>query len=168
MLNFFEQIESLSDPRKIGLLNFHFDRHDMVDVAKGSSHNHQAWEGGYKDHIAETLRIADVVYEGMSKIRPMPFTLNSGKICLLLHDIEKIWLQSTGEIIDKHELYVKILPEEYKVTLTDEEMNALEYAHGEIHDFSKTERKMGRLAAFVHACDCMSARLWHDEGKGLG
>lgn len=168
MQTFFEQIENLSDPRKIGLLNFHYDYQDLVDVASGSSHNHQSWKGGYKDHIAETLRIADVVYDGMSQIRQMPFELDSGKICLLLHDIEKIWLYTNGTWIDKDEWYLKTLPDVYGVTLTEDELNALEYTHGEVHDHSKSERKMGRLAAFVHACDCMSARLWHDEGKGLG
>jgi len=168
MLKLMEQIENFNDPRKDGLLKFHQDNMDFVNTAKGSSHNHQAWEGGYKDHIAETLRIADVVYAGMSQIREMPFELDSGKICLLLHDIEKIWKYSTGEDINKQSWYTNILPTVYKVELTDDEMNALEYTHGEVDDHSKTERKMGRLAAFVHACDCMSARLWHDEGKGLG
>jgi hypothetical protein len=168
MRTLFEQIENFDDPRKVGLLKFHYDYKDLIDVASGSSHNHQAWVGGYKDHIAETLRIADEVYAGMSKIRSLPFTVDSAKICLLLHDIEKIWLYSTGEVIDKQDWYFNILPKRYDVFLLDGEVNALEYAHGEVYDFSKTERKMGRLAAFVHACDCMSARLWHDEGKGLG
>jgi hypothetical protein len=27
---------------------------------------------------------------------------------------------------------------------------------------------MNELAAFVHCCDTLSARVWHSEGRGLG
>lgn len=35
--------------------------HDHVEqfqTAKGSSHNHQSWEGGYLDHVVEVMNIA--------------------------------------------------------------------------------------------------------------
>jgi len=39
---------------------------DWADVkkAKGSNHNHQTWEGGYLDHVVETMNIAVWLYRG--------------------------------------------------------------------------------------------------------
>jgi len=34
------------------------DNEALFKTAKGSSHNHQAWLGGYWDHVVETMNIA--------------------------------------------------------------------------------------------------------------
>jgi hypothetical protein len=53
--------------------------------------------------------------------------------------------------------------------MSEEERNALHYVHGESDkDYDPHVRKAGRLAAFCHVADHLSARLWFDEGKGLG
>ncbi len=163
-------LQNLADNRKDNILNFHKQHEAQILIAKGSSHNHQAWDGGYKDHIAETFRIAETLYTAFNNARPLAFSLDSALICLYFHDVEKIWKYTTGlpEGFDKDIFYTKTLPEDYGITLTEDELNALEFAHGEVHDHSKTERKMGRLAALVHAADNISARMWHDEGLGLG
>ena len=50
-----------------------------------------------------------------------------------------------------------------------EERNALHYIHGESHkEYDPLVRKAGPLAAFCHAADTLSARMWFDEGRGLG
>jgi hypothetical protein len=165
-----DYLHALSDPRQQAILAFHQRHEHLIRQARGSSHNHQAWQGGYQDHLAETFRLAETMYSQFSAARPLPFSLESALVCLYFHDVEKIWQYTTGlpEGFDKDVFYTDTLPATYGITLTAEELNALTYAHGEGSDHSKKERKMNELAALVHAADNLSARLWHDQGRGLG
>src|SRR5208282_3730794 len=63
-----------------------------MTTASGSSHNHQAWDGGYQDHIVETMNIACQIYRRFKSCsRPMPFTLSDALLVMFLHDLEKPW-----------------------------------------------------------------------------
>jgi len=158
-----EYFHSMEDDRREALLEFHLEFEPLMRIAKGSSHNHQAWEGGYISHITELFHIAEVSYAALGSLHPMPFPLDQALIVLYMHDIEKIWQYSTGETIDKDDWYNEILPKR-GITLTDSEMNALEHIHGE-QNHVKTERRMNELGAFCHSCDCLSARLFWDYGR---
>jgi len=57
--------------------------------AKGSSHNHQAWEGGYLDHVVETMNIACQLYQTLDSARKLPFKLHEALEVMFLHDLEK-------------------------------------------------------------------------------
>jgi hypothetical protein len=67
------------------------DHRERMETAPGSSHNHQAWRGGYHDHIVECLNIAYQLYAGLSGLRPLPFTLGDALVVMYLHDLEKPW-----------------------------------------------------------------------------
>lgn len=193
-------LETMGDERASALVAIYDKYKDLFHYAKGSGHNHQAWEGGYADHIAECIRINWLTHEALSQLRPLPFTVDSASICLFLHDIEKpfryapeghpeaewfrsrvelfksvgerafqrpemveayAWERAKGQILDS-------LQPEFDFTLTPEEHNALKYTHGEGDDHQKDRRVAGPLAAHVHHCDNTSARIWFDEGQGLG
>jgi hypothetical protein len=65
---------------------------DRMASAPGSSKNHQAWEGGYLDHVIETMNIACQMFwtfEGLG--RPLPFVLSDPLVVMFLHDLEKPW-----------------------------------------------------------------------------
>ena len=62
---------------------------------------------------------------------------------------------------DRHEFRRKLI-QLYGFELTDELWNGIEYAEGEIHNYSNRQRNMGPLAALVHMCDVWSARGWPD------
>ena len=51
------------------------DNRALFEKVPGSSHNHQAWPGGYLDHVQETMNVAGVFYESLGLLRPLPFTL---------------------------------------------------------------------------------------------
>lgn len=132
----------------------------------GSSHNHQAWEGGYLDHVAETMRVGHRLFYALGNIHDLPFTLSDVMLVLFLHDLEKPWKYVAGiKFADKRERrdfrYNKI--KEYGIELTPGQINAIDYVEGEIHDYSNTERKMGPLAALCHMADIASARLWPEQ-----
>jgi hypothetical protein len=61
----------------------------IIGNAPGSTKNHQAWEGGYIDHITEVMNIAHWLYT--SSPRPLPFGLADALEVLFLHDLEKPW-----------------------------------------------------------------------------
>lgn len=65
------------------------DHWRMMGSAPGSSKNHQAWDGGYHNHVTETMNIAMWLYSAAP--RPLPFSLTDVLEVMFLHDIEKIW-----------------------------------------------------------------------------
>jgi len=141
-------------------------------VAKGSSHNHQAWEGGYLDHIAETMNIACQLYRTLSSLRKLPFTLGEALEVMFLHDIEKPFaeeLKAGGRYTKAARKGFRAdMIDKYEIDLTPAQENALRYVEG-VPDLEYTpgERLMGELASFCHCCDILSARLWHDKGEGV-
>lgn len=181
----YDFLSDMNDPRKEALIRLYQDYEELLHYAAGSSHNHQAWDGGYADHIAETLRINEAYYEALNAIRPLEFSKESALIALFFHDIEKPfrygpedheecnkWRALVGD--GGYEAWEDIkwdimadLEERYGFKITDEERHAIEFAHGEGSAHKKFERATSPLAAHVHHCDNTSARIWHDDGKNL-
>ena len=182
-------LERLTGTRAAGLLKFHDDHIKEILVAKGSSHNHQNWTGGYHDHLVHCFILAQDLYrlfterigpgpypshystnesgQGYFDDRPFPFSLENAIIVLYLHDIEKIFKYGLSQryparlVASKDAWYLGILPEKYNVILDEQEYNALKYIHGEGNDYRSDERVAGPLAGFVHSIDNLSARVLH-------
>ena len=155
----------------LGLLNTERER---FEAAPGSSHNHQAWPGGYLDHLRETMNYAILFHRAETSTgRTLPFSLADALLAIFLHDFEKLWLIETIDggwrrrkvpKEDKVKLkWEKIV--EYGFVLTPEIVNAVTYAEGEGQDYRPDRRVMGELAGFVHMMDVMSARVRHDHPK---
>jgi hypothetical protein len=140
------------------------DHRERFLRARGSSHNHQAWPGGYLDHVVETLNLAVVQYRALKVCRPLPFALSDAILVLFLHDLEKPWKNLIGfkTKADRREFRERLISD-YGIVLTPEQANALRYVEGEGDDYSGQGRVMGPLAAFCHVCDVLSARLWFDH-----
>ena len=178
-------LAEINDPRRDVILQIYDDHADLFHYAAGSGYNHQAWKGGYADHIAECLRVNDVVYDALqSRMRPLEFSKDSAAIVLFLHDIEKpfrygpdnddrcqkwrdVFNNATGSWENVKWDIIKKLEQDYGLTLHKDEVNALKYTHGEGNDHRKDQRITTPLAAHVHHCDNTSARIWFDQGKGL-
>ena len=149
--------------------------YDLFSKARGSTHNHQAWEGGYLDHLTEIMNIAVLLYTPLHEARPLPFSLSDALLVNYLHDVEKPWriqknkqgeYQSKPELQDKEKQvwpFVQQKLQEYGFKLTPEQLNGIQYAEGEKSDYSSTTRVQTPLAAFVHMCDVWSARGWFNH-----
>jgi len=138
----------------------------LFNTSKGSAIKHQFWGGGYRDHITEVMNIAVVTYMALEAgIRALPFSLSDALVGCFLHDIEKIWKHTIMEEDRKHIHVMNFLEENFD--LTDDHINAVEYAHGEGDDYHPTKLIQTPLAAFVHHCDNTSARIWPGEPMGL-
>lgn len=162
-------IEEPNNKACLGLLN---DNLDLMQTVQGSTNNHQAWTGGIIDHITEVMNIAVMLYRPMNHVRPLPFSLSDLLLVVFLHDIEKPWKYEfkDGELHHKSSMETKVDHQkfrmekltEYGIVLTPEQENGIEYAEGELSNYSNRHRTMGPLAAAAHMCDVASARIWFD------
>lgn len=174
---FYRSIDSLVElihaPNRMAIRRILADNRELFAKVQGSTHNHQAWPGGYLDHVTEVMNIAIALYMEMDKLRPLPFTISDILLVMFLHDIEKPWkyeigpdghLQHRADMQTKadHQAFRMKKLAEYGVVLTPQQENGLKYAEGELSDYSNRERKMGPLAALAHMCDVASARIWFD------
>ena len=145
----------------------------IIGEAAGSSKNHQAWSGGYVDHITEVMNIAHWLYT--TSPRPLPFGLGDALEVMFLHDLEKPWKYTDAgkklqgwDLSKKHDrkLWRNTLIGQFDIELSEAQWNALAYVEGvPDSEYTPNERTMGELAAFCHCCDILSARLWHDKGR---
>lgn len=137
---------------------FRFER------AQGSSFNHQAWPGGYLDHITEVMNIGVNLYGSLTTIRELPFSLSDALFILFLHDLEKPW---KGEIHFQNKndkrLFRMSKINQYGIELSVAQENALKYVEGEGDEYRSDRRVMNELSGFCHICDVTSARIWHDK-----
>ena len=171
-----EMIEMIPEPNRGVCVRILADNRILFQTVQGASHNHQAWPGGYFDHVQETMNIAIVLYETLHTLRPLHFTLADALLVNFFHDIEKPWkyeLGENGELYYREELKDKMAQRifrtqklhEYGIQLTEEQDNAIRYIEGEFDDYTNERRVMGPLAAFCHMCDVASARIWFDHPR---
>lgn len=169
-----ELIGLIDQPFQSVCRNIFANHRELFHQVQGSRSNHQAWPGGYADHVTEVMNIAVREFSSLNQLRPLPFSLSDALLVLFLHDLEKPWKYEIGEdgkIRPREGIKTKAEArafrekklDEYGIVLTEDQRNALTYAEGELGDYSPDHRVMGPLAAFVHVCDVISARVWHDH-----
>ena len=167
-----EMIAMLPEPNRSSCLRLYDENEALFRAARGSTHNHQAWEGGYHDHVEDAMNYAILFYRAAGSTgRPLPFALEDALLALFLHDLEKPWRfekveggwRNTGLMTDKRGRadfrWKKIA--EYGILLTPALVNAVTYAEGEGDDYRSDRRVANELAGFVHMMDVMSARVRH-------
>lgn len=174
-----DYIQKINDPRRDIIMAIYQRYHWQFHYAPGATHNHQAWPGGYADHIADTLAISEA-YANADKAllattgADLGYSPDSASIALFLHDIEKpfkygpsdcgesnAWRERFAALqsweLVKKEILQKLCAE-FGLVLTNDEINALHYTHGEGSDYNGKMRRQTPLAAHVHICDTASAR----------
>lgn len=175
-------LNSINDNRKSVVLTIYNNYHDLIHTAQGSTIKHQAWSGGYADHIYWCLRINNLTYTALNDhLEELPFKKDSATIVLFFHDIEKIFKYGDtkhNDVKKWHQLYNHLkcwdkvkwcilteMQERYGFSFTQDELNALKYTHGEGDDYSPTANIASPLAAHVHHCDNASARIYANFGQ---
>jgi hypothetical protein len=169
-------LEMIDEPNRSACLRLYDAEHERFGRARGSTHNHQAWPGGYHDHIEDGLNYVVLFYRADAGTgRAMPFTLSQALLAYYLHDLEKPWRfervdgewRNTGLMTTKKERsdfrWLKIA--EWGISLDPDVRNAVQYAEGEGDDYRADKRVACELAGFVHVIDTYSARVRHDHPK---
>jgi len=177
----------IDEPNRSACRQFLADHGPLCRQAPGSSYNHQAWTGGYWDHITETMNLWVLLYNAhastgrLSQLPPEEqFSCSDGLTVLFWHDIEKPWrceLQD-GKVIVTDTGELKVTPrlgdkasrkrfaeekiQAYGLQLTPAIQNGLAYVEGiRDADYSPRDRVMKPLAALCHSCDLQSARMYY-------
>lgn len=166
-----ELFELMEDPQKSVCQNIFKEHKARFMRAPGSLSKHQVWEGGYIDHVTEVMNLGVVLFNALNECRQLPFTRSDVLVVLFCHDIDKPWKFAEGRNvgIESDEFTWKIdLLASQGLELNEMQKNALRYSHGELDDYDPNRRVMNELAALVHSCDVMSARLWHDRPLASG
>ncbi|MCA9354506.1 MAG: hypothetical protein KC877_03240 [Candidatus Kaiserbacteria bacterium] len=174
-----ELIELIDEPGRSACKRDLDENRQLFEKARGSTHNHQTWDGGYIDHVTDGMNYARHLYAFDAAFgRPLPFTQSSALLVFYWHDREKPWrieVLPDGTVRNREGLTTKEefrrFREEqlakYGLTLTPAEHNGLTYVEGEHKDYSSERRVMNELAAFCHKVDNWCARGWYDYPKAV-
>lgn len=153
------------------------EHRSLFERTRGSTHNHQTWDGGYIDHITDGMNYAYHLYDFDASFgRPLPFSKSDALLVFFLHDLEKPWrieVLADGTVrnragLDTKQAFKEFREQrlrEYGLQLTPTQHNGLTYVEGEMGDYSSQRRVMNELAAFCHKVDVWSARGWYDYPK---
>ncbi len=169
-----ELIEMIDEPNRSACLRILRDNRVLFQTVQGSTNNHQAWPGGYIDHVREIMNVVVVLYRTLNALRPLPFPLSDALLVTYLHDLEKPWkyeIVQDGTLNEIAALRTKEAQHafrfaklaEYGVELTEEQRNGMLYVEGELASYSSRRRVMGPLAGLCHLADVTSARIWFDH-----
>lgn len=172
-------IEMIDQPFREQCMRILTENRQLFETAQGSTNNHQAWPGGYIDHITDGMNFANQLYTFMSGFgRPLPFSRSDALLIFFLHDLEKPWRIKVGkegafnapglETKDQFKIFRETQLQKHGIVLTPSLMNALTYVEGEHKDYTSKRRVMNELAAFCHMPDNWCARGWYDYPKAEG
>lgn len=172
-----ESINLIDEPHQRACRKILYDNLQLFKRVQGSTNNHQAWPGGYLEHVQETMNIVRVLYNYLKALRRFRFSLSDALLVMFLHDIEKPWKYQVGadgklehiptlRTKEAQHAFREAKLTEYGIVLTDEQQNALRYVEGELNDYTNLRRVMGPLAALCHMADIASARIWFDYPTG--
>lgn len=164
-------LQRIEEPYRSAFQRFMAEQEALFRSGRGSSHNHQAWVGGYADHVQEVMNLAVVLHETLGRLRPLTFALSDALIVLFVHDLEKLWAYENVDGIWRRQPGMKENAHAFRmdklnengITLSPELESAVLFVEGEGSQYDARTRGMSPLAAFCHMCDVASARLWHDH-----
>jgi hypothetical protein len=175
-----ELIELIDVKHRRGVLALMHAERNRFLAAHGSSHNHQAWVGGWLQHVTEVMNIAVHQYALYAAIDRWSsdgeqFSLSDLLVVLFVHDLEKPWKyeQATDGTMQKRTQFVTKshdqdfrmkMAHDWGMRLTDAQKHAVRFAEGELEgSYSAGKRGMTPLAAMAHICDVFSARIYYDH-----
>jgi hypothetical protein len=170
-------ITRIDEPHRSACRRILDDNRKLFETTRGSTYNHQTWDGGYIDHVTDGMNYARYLYALDEALgRPMSFSLSDVLLIFFLHDLEKPWrilVAENGEVsnkkgLDTKEAFKKFREDklsEYGLVLSPMQQNGLTYVEGEGKDYLSTRRVMNELAAFCHKVDVWSARQCYDYPK---
>lgn len=158
-----EYLDLIPEPNRSRCKTMLKDHYPRFLKAPGSLAKHQAWEGGYFDHLEGGMKFAVKTYETVEEDEKLPFTLGSVILVLFIHDLEKPFKyvsrrRSFKNDHEKKEFILGML-KQYHIELSDDEMNAFTYIHGEGKKHNPHTRVQGPLGGFAQMCDLWSARV---------
>jgi len=182
---FDEWLDGVEGQNKQAIQRFMNDdgHHELLAQAPGSRSAHQAWKGGYQEHLRQAMMIIAHTYELFQKtgrLKELPenerFSLSDACVVMFLHDIEKPFIyafakdgtitHTRGMTKQERKAFRKDMIEKYGFILTPTMANALTYVEGERDvDYIPGGRAEQPLASLCQVADNLSARAFYDHGR---
>lgn len=171
-------INMMPAPNNTACQALYKEHEDLFKQSLGAKHNHQAWPGGYLDHVTDAMNTSLVLFDALNAARPLPFQRADALVVLFLHDLEKPFkysLNKNGIVIKNSEFTSRDddttkkqeLIDKFGIRLNKQQVNALRYVEGVRDNESSPEaRIMGELATLCHCADSISALLWYNYPLG--
>lgn len=171
-------INMIPAPNRAACQALYEEYEDLFEQALGAKHNHQAWPGGYVDHVTDAMNTSLILFDILNAARPLPFQRADALVVLFLHDLEKPFkycLGKDGIVIknpefkgrDDDAVKKQELIDKFGIKLNKQQANALRYVEGVRDNESSPEaRIMGELATLCHCADTISALLWYNYPLG--
>ncbi len=169
-----ENINLIDTPARSACHHILVDNRPLFELVQGSTYNHQAWPGGYIDHITDGMNYGRHLYAFNAAFgRPLPYSESDLLLAFYIHDLEKPWRIEIGQdgtprnrpgLETKEQFQAFRLQKlaEYGLVLTPYQHNGFTYAEGELAHYRSTQRVMNELAAGTHQIDNWCARGWYN------
>lgn len=182
LLSLMDWIERIEGPNQEIVMRVMQDPEisELIMTAPGSRAAHQAFPGGYQEHVRQTMFIASHLYDlviltGLMEQLPQheQFTESDALLVLFLHDIEKPFLfrcDSDGSVSIRTPMtkpertqFRTDFIERFGFILDERHQNALDFVEGvRDHLYVPGNRADKPLAAICHAADNTSARAFYN------
>lgn len=170
--NLYEIVSLVEEPNKDPVIDAYVQNAELIAVTPGSKTKHQAWEGGYLDHVVYATNYALSLRELDKEIGFNPdHTKGDIALVMLLHDFGKIAryrrVENGWEYVEdpdeaEHDFFESVI-QGHNFKLTKKQKNALEFIHGEGARHTPEGRLMLPLAVVCHEADIWSARAHPDN-----
>jgi hypothetical protein len=153
-------------PNRNPIIDAYVSNAEIIAQAQGSKSKHQAWYGGYLDHVVTATNYALKVHEMEKGFSKHGYNKSDIALVMLLHDVGKIvkyrrlgdgwdYVENPGDV--EHAFLDETI-KRHGFQLTDIHKNALEFVHGEGSRYNPEKRLMGPLAVACHQADIWNAR----------
>ena len=176
-------VQLVEMPNRDPIIDAYVQNAKKIARTPGARKKHQAWEGGYLDHVVYSTNYGIKLHNLNLEFGFKP-DHNEGDIALvmLLHDFGKIvrykrvedcWDYVKNPDKAEHDFLDKSI-KDYGFQLNDIQKNALEFVHGEGSKYTPNGRLMLSLATICHQADVWNARyspnnpLPHGQEHWLG
>src|SRR5262245_49308129 len=143
-----ELLQRTDEPYRSAFPRLLAEHGERFRLARGSTHNHQAWAGGYLDHIVEVMNTAVILHDALGRLRPFPFSLSDALVVLFVHDLEKPWAYEEAQGVWQRRAGLKENAHEFRlatlaaagVVLPPELERAVFFVEGEGSHYSNRTR----------------------------
>lgn len=176
-LDLHDIVKLVNMPNRDAIIDAYVENAARIAQTPGSKKKHQAWDGGYLDHVVYATNYG-IALHNVHRMLGFEPDHDEGDIALmlLLHDFGKIarykkadngWDYVDDPDRAEHEFFDKAI-ERYGFALTEIQENALEFVHGEGSKYTPQGRLMLPLATVCHTADVWNARYCPAHPKPAG
>jgi len=171
-LDLHQIVQKVEMPNRDAIIEVYVQNAERIAQTPGARKKHQAWEGGYLDHVVYATNYG-IRLHNLNKELGFKPDHNEGDISLvmLLHDFGKIARYKRGkngwDYVEKpdqaeHDFF-NLAIDSNGFQLTNIQRNALEFVHGEGSKYTPQGRLMVPLATVCHQADVWNARYCPDN-----